>query len=101
MFRPVAGALAGALKAEKLILMTDVPGIQDAEGELVSSVSFESIDVMLKEGVIQGGMIPKVKAAMDALREGVSKIHIINGRIEHSVLLEIFTQTGIGTEIIQ
>ncbi len=96
----VAGALAGALKAEKLILMTDVPGIQDKEGELVSSINFESIDTMMKEGVIDGGMIPKVQAAMAALSEGVSKVHIIDGRIEHSVLLEIFTQTGIGTEII-
>ncbi len=96
----VAGALAGALKAEKLILMTDVPGIQDEEGELVSSVNFESIDTMMKEGVIGEGMIPKVEAAMDSIREGVSKVHIIDGRIEHSVLLEIFTQTGIGTEIL-
>ncbi len=96
----VAGALAGALEAEKLILMTDVPGIQDKEGELVSSINFESIDTMMKEGVIDGGMIPKVQAAMAALSEGVSKVHIIDGRIEHSVLLEIFTQTGIGTEIL-
>lgn len=96
----VAGALAGALSAEKLILMTDVPGIQDEKGELISSINFESIDTMMKEGVIDGGMIPKVEAAMGSLREGVSKVHIIDGRIEHSVLLEIFTQTGIGTEIL-
>lgn len=97
----VAGALAGALEAEKLILMTDIEGVKDDKGALISSVSMEEVGTMLKSGVISGGMIPKVEAAMEALENGVSKVHIIDGRIEHSVLLEIFTETGIGTEIVR
>ncbi len=97
----VAGALAGALGAEKLILMTDIEGVKDEKGGLVSSVSEEEACAMLSSGIISGGMIPKIESAMDALEKGVPKVHIIDGRIEHSVLLEIFTETGIGTEIIK
>lgn len=97
----VAGALAGALLAEKLILMTDVPGIQDEGGNLIPSLDQEVLNDMLRTGIIHGGMIPKVEAARTALEAGVAKVHVIDGRIDHAVLLEIFTQTGIGTEIVQ
>jgi acetylglutamate kinase len=97
----VAGALAGALLAEKLILMTDVPGIQDEGGNLISSLDQEVLNDMVKTGIIHGGMIPKVEAARTALEAGVAKVHVIDGRIDHAVLLEVFTQTGIGTEIVQ
>ena len=96
----VAGALASALKAEKLVLMTDVPGITDERGELVSSLDRKTLDQMVATGVVHGGMIPKVDAATACLEAGVSKVHIVDGRLDHAVLLEIFTQTGIGTEII-
>ncbi len=96
----VAGAMAAALKAEKLLLMTDVPGITDEEDNLISSLDRENLDRMVDNGTIHGGMIPKVQAAMTALEGGVKKIHVVDGRVEHAVLLEIFTQTGIGTEIV-
>ena len=96
----VAGALAAALKAEKLLLMTDVPGITDEKGDLVSSLDRKALDQMVASGVVHGGMIPKVDAATFSLEEGVSKVHIVDGRVDHAVLLEIFTQTGIGTEIV-
>ena len=96
----VAGALAAALKAEKLVLMTDVPGITDKNDELVSSLDRKTLDRMVKTGVIHGGMVPKIQAAVHALEEGVKKVHVVDGRVDHAILLEIFTQTGIGTEII-
>ena len=96
----VAGAIAKALKAEKLLLMTDVPGISDEKGELISSLDRKSLDQMVASGVVHGGMIPKVDAALSSLEGGVSKVHIVDGRVDHAVLLEIFTQTGIGTEIV-
>jgi len=96
----VAGAIATALKAKKLLLMTDVPGITDGEGELVSSLDRVTLNRMVGSGVVHGGMIPKVDAAISSLEGGVSKVHIVDGRVNHAVLLEIFTQTGIGTEII-
>lgn len=96
----VAGAIATALKAEKLLLMTDVPGITDENGELVSSLNRKTLDQMVTKGVVHGGMIPKVDAAVSSLAGGVSKVHIVDGRVDHAVLLEIFTQTGIGTEIV-
>lgn len=95
----VAGAIASALKAEKLILLTDVRGILDKDKKLLSSLNMEKINAMKKDGTIQGGMIPKVDCALNALKNGVKKAHIIDGRIKHSVLLEIFTDTGIGTQI--
>ncbi|UCG38399.1 MAG: acetylglutamate kinase [bacterium] len=96
----VAGSLASALKAEKLLLMTDVPGITDEKGQLVSSLNRKTLQEMVADGVVHGGMIPKVEAATAALDGGVMKVHIVDGRVDHAVLLEIFTQTGIGTEIL-
>jgi acetylglutamate kinase len=96
----VAGAIATALKAKKMLLMTDVPGIADEKGELISSLDRKALDLMVASGVIHGGMIPKVDAALSSLEGGVSKVHIVDGRVDHAVLLEIFTQTGVGTEIV-
>jgi len=96
----VAGSLAGALKAEKLLLMTDMPGVTDERGDLISSLDRETLMEMVASGIVHGGMIPKVEAAVSALYAGVSKVHIVDGRVDHAVLLEIFTQTGIGTEIL-
>jgi len=96
----VAGKIAGALKAEKLILLTDVPGILDEEKNLVSSLSEASARELIRKGIISRGMIPKVMCAIEALHEGVHKAHIIDGRIEHALILEIFTDAGIGTEIL-
>ncbi len=95
----VAGRLAGALKATKLILMTDVPGVLDAEGNLISSLTIADASDLIQDEILKGGMIPKVQCAIDAIQAGVSKAHIIDGRIKHAVLLEIFTDTGVGTEI--
>lgn len=96
----VAGAVAGALKAAKLILLTDVPGVLDKDGKLVQSLTTEQAGKMLSDGFITGGMIPKINCCLKALTEGVEKAHIIDGRIEHAVLLEIFTQSGVGTQVI-
>ncbi|HEC30991.1 MAG TPA: acetylglutamate kinase, partial [Deltaproteobacteria bacterium] len=95
----VAGKLAGALKATKLILMTDVPGVLDGDGNLISSLDIAEASELIHEEILRGGMIPKVQCAIDAVQAGVGKAHIIDGRIEHAVLLEMFTDTGIGTEI--
>jgi acetylglutamate kinase len=95
----VAGAVAAALDAEKLVLMTDIEGVKDAEGELIPSLTTGDIERLKVEGVISGGMIPKVDCALDALRAGTSKVHIIDGRLRHAVLLEVFTDRGVGTEI--
>lgn len=95
----VAGAVAGSLKAEKLILLTDVEGVLDHEGRLISTLTAAGARDMITNGVIKGGMIPKVNCCLEALSRGVGKAHIIDGRKEHAVLLEIFTDVGIGTEI--
>ncbi len=97
----VAGAVAAQLNAEKLILLTDVDGVLDTNGKLVSSMSNGEADEMIGSGVAAGGMIPKIKCCQDALAQGVGKSHIIDGRIAHAVLLEIFTHEGIGTEIVR
>jgi acetylglutamate kinase len=97
----VAGAVAAALKAEKLVLMTDVEGVKDGEGRLVPSLTAERVAEMREAGVLVGGMIPKVQCGLDAIAGGVGKAHIIDGRTEHAVLLEIFTDSGIGTEIVR
>ncbi|HAY21018.1 MAG TPA: acetylglutamate kinase [Desulfobacterales bacterium] len=96
----VASQVAGALKAAKLILLTDVEGVLDPEGNVLSTLT--RVDVLdgLDREIITGGMIPKVNCCLEALRNGVAKAHIINGRTPHSVLLEIFTDQGIGTQII-
>jgi len=96
----VAAAIAGSLKAEKAIFLTDIDGLKDENGNTVSSIDVEKVNDYIKKGVITGGMIPKVKACINALEQGVKKAHILDGRIPHCVLLEIFTQEGIGTEII-
>ncbi|MBU0961662.1 MAG: acetylglutamate kinase [Proteobacteria bacterium] len=96
----VAGAVAGELKAAKLILLTDVAGVQDKEGTLLRSLKREELEGYIDNETIAGGMIPKVRCCADALSRGVAKTHIIDGRIEHAILLEIFTREGIGTEIV-
>ena len=95
----VASKVAVALKAMKLILLTDVQGVQDENGALVSSVSMSSIQHMLATRAIKGGMIPKIQCAMEAIQQGVERVHIIDGRKPHAVLLELFTDKGIGTEV--
>lgn len=95
----VAGRVAGALKAEKLILLTDVEGVKDKGGMLLSSIALDAVPTLIDDGVITGGMIPKVNCCVDAVEEGVKKAHIIDGRVLHAVLLEIFTDVGVGTEI--
>jgi len=95
----VAGAVAAALKAEKLILLTDVEGVLDREGRIISSIKADRIKSLEQEGIITGGMLPKLKCCADALAGGARKAHILDGRKPHAVLLEIFTDSGIGTEI--
>ncbi|MCI5189080.1 MAG: acetylglutamate kinase [Candidatus Electrothrix sp. AS4_5] len=95
----VAGAIAAELDATKLILLTDVEGVKDQQDNLLSSIRKESIEQMVTDGVISGGMIPKLRCCASALDSGVNKAHIIDGRQEHALLLEIFTHKGIGTEI--
>ncbi len=94
-----AAEVAAALGAEKLILLTDVEGIKDQAGGLVSTMTADAATAALGAGVITGGMIPKVECGLTALRKGVRKVHVLDGRVPHSVLLEIFTDAGIGTEI--
>ena len=95
----VAGAVAAELQAEKLVLLTDVEGVMDQDNKLVSSMSSDEVDRMIEDEVVSGGMIPKVKCGQDAVGRGVRKAHIIDGRIPHALLLEIFTREGVGTEI--
>ncbi len=96
----VAGAVAAALQAEKLVLLTDVPGVLNKEGELINTMSDSEAGEMIASGVIAGGMFPKVKCCLKTLKGGVKKTHIIDGRLKHAVLLEMFTDRGIGTEIV-
>jgi acetylglutamate kinase len=96
----VAGAIAAELNAVKLMLLTDVEGVKDEKGELISTISRDQINGLIDSGVIQGGMIPKVNCCKSALDSGVAKAHIIDGRQEHAILLEIFTREGIGTELV-
>ena len=97
----VAGAVAAAMHAEKLVLMTDTPGVRDASGELIHSLTAEESQRLRNDGVISGGMIPKVECALDALAGGVQKAHILDGREQHALLLEIFTRAGVGTQFIE
>ena len=94
-----AGKIASALNAEKLMLLTDTDGVLDEKGQLISSMNEKELKDRIKKGQISGGMIPKVACCLQALKEGVAKAHIIDGRIKHAVLLEIFTDVGIGTQI--
>ena len=91
--------MASALSAERLMLVTDVDGVLDKNKKLVSSVDAAVIKNMINAGDIVGGMIPKVECALDALTNGVKKSHIINGTLSHAVLLELFTHSGIGTQV--
>ncbi|MFN2369417.1 MAG: acetylglutamate kinase, partial [Desulfurivibrionaceae bacterium] len=95
----VAGKIAGALHAEKLILLTDVEGVKDKDGRLISTIDIQRVPDLINNGTISGGMIPKVNCCVDAIEEGVGKTHIIDGRMEHACLLEIFTDKGIGTAV--
>ncbi len=95
----VASKIAAALNAERLMLVTDVDGVLDVDSKLISSINAEDIKEMIKLEGIKGGMIPKVECALDALNNGVEKSHIINGRLSHAVLLELFTDSGIGTQV--
>lgn len=96
----VASAVASSLKAEKLILLTDVPGIKDKKEAIISSINRKEISALIDDGTISGGMLPKVQACVNSLDSGVKKTHIIDGRVPHCLLLEIFTREGIGTEIV-
>ena len=96
----VAGKVAGALGAEKLMLLTDVAGVKDKNGELISSIPLADVARLIDDSTISGGMIPKVECCVDALNDGAKKAHIVDGRVKHAVLLEIFTDGGVGTEII-
>lgn len=94
-----AGAIASALGAQKLVLMTDVEGVRDAEGNVMSVLNADQARAQIHSGVIVGGMIPKVECALDAVEQGVRQVHILDGRGRHALLLEIFTDRGVGTEI--
>ncbi len=96
----VASAVASALKSEKLVLLTDVPGLLDKKGKTISTLKRSQIDKLIKDGTISGGMLPKVTACLNAIAGGVNKTHIVDGRVPHCLLLEIFTKEGIGTEIL-
>jgi acetylglutamate kinase len=96
----VAGHVATSLKARKIILLTDTEGVKDKEGKLLSSIKVKEAQELIQDGTIKGGMIPKINCCLEAMKGGVNKAHIIDGRKEHAILLEIFTRGGIGTEII-
>jgi acetylglutamate kinase len=96
----VAGHIAAALKARKLILITDTEGVLDKESKLISTIRMEESSRLIGDGTIIGGMIPKINCCLEALKGGVKKAHIIDGRKDHAILLEIFSKTGVGTEIV-
>jgi len=95
----VAGKVAGALQAEKLILLTDVEGVKDKSGKLLNTIDITDVQGLIDDGTIVGGMIPKVTCCLDAVAAGVKKTHIIDGRMEHACLLEVFTDQGVGTAV--
>jgi acetylglutamate kinase len=95
-----AGEIAAALKAEKLIMLTDVPGIKDKQGRLISACSREEAETLIADGTVSGGMIPKVRACLRAL-DGVRRTHIIDGRVRHALIRELFTNQGVGTMIVR
>jgi acetylglutamate kinase len=96
----VAGEIAAALQAEKLLLLTDVDGVLDKNKQLINTMTDKEALKLIDDGVIEGGMFPKIKCCLKALRGGVKKTHIIDGRLKHAILLEVFTDKGIGTEIV-
>jgi acetylglutamate kinase len=95
----VAGKIAEVLNAEKLIMLTNTEGLLDADGKVLTGLSVEEVDELIAKGVIHGGMLPKIRSALDAVHAGVQSSHIIDGRVEHAVLLEILTDVGVGTLI--
>ena len=95
----VAGKLAEILRAEKLVLLTNTPGVLDKEGNLLTGLTPKQIDDLVADGTLSGGMLPKIGSALDAARSGVRNVHIIDGRVEHALLLEILTDHGVGTMI--
>nr|WP_233164125.1 acetylglutamate kinase [Chromobacterium sp. ASV23] len=95
----VAGKLAETLKAEKLVLMTNTPGVLDKSGQLLTGLTAQRIDELFADGTISGGMLPKISSALDAAKSGVNTVHIIDGRVKHALLLEILTAAGVGTMI--
>jgi acetylglutamate kinase len=95
----VAGKLAEVLKAEKLVLLTNTPGVLDRNGNLLTGLTPKGIDDLVAEGTLSGGMLPKIGSALDAARSGVKSVHIIDGRVDHALLLEILTDEGVGTLI--
>lgn len=95
----VAGKLAVVLRAEKLVLLTNTPGVLDKDGELLTGLTPREVDALIEDGTLHGGMLPKIASALDAARSGVNAVHIIDGRVENAVLLEILTDQGVGTLI--
>ncbi|TQV82551.1 acetylglutamate kinase [Exilibacterium tricleocarpae] len=95
----VAGKIAEVLRAEKLILLTNVAGLQDKDGNVLTGLSTDQVDGLIADGTIHGGMLPKIRCALEAVKSGVASSHIIDGRVAHAVLLEIFTDVGVGTLI--
>ncbi|MFL6574549.1 MAG: acetylglutamate kinase, partial [Burkholderiales bacterium] len=95
----VAGTLAEILKAEKLVVLTNTPGVLDKDGKLLTGLTPKKIDDLVAKGVISGGMIPKIGSALDAARNGVKSVHIIDGRVPNALLLEVLTDQGVGTLI--
>jgi acetylglutamate kinase len=95
----VAGKMAEILHAEKLVMMTNIPGVMDKDGKLITDLTAREIDALFADGTISGGMLPKISSALDAAKSGVNSVHIIDGRIEHSLLLEILTEQAFGTMI--
>ncbi|MFA7239130.1 MAG: acetylglutamate kinase [Sulfuricellaceae bacterium] len=95
----VAGKIAEILKAEKLVLLTNTPGVLDKDGKLLTGMTPRDIDNLVADGTLSGGMLPKISSALDAARSGVKSVHIIDGRVEHALLLEILTDAGVGTLI--
>ena len=95
----VAGKMAEVLRAEKLVLLTNIPGVMDKDGALLTGLSARRIDELFADGTISGGMLPKISSALDAARGGVNSVHIIDGRVDHCLLLEIMTDHGVGTMI--
>ncbi len=95
----VAGRMAEVMHAEKLILLTNTPGLLDADGQVLTGLTARKVQALIDTGVIHGGMLPKIASALDAVRSGVNSAHIIDGRVEHAVLLEVFTDAGVGTLI--
>ena len=96
----VASELAVAMEAEKLVYINDVPGLMGPGGELISELSAaQCLDLLGREGVVDGGMIPKLESAVNALKAGIARVHLVDGRVEHSLVLELFTPEGVGTMI--